>query len=266
MKNERALPEIEIEGTSFLVDVKTNNLIEKDNPQNKLYLFDMDVNEQGYSFWYDKNERSFGPTAAPSDTNVFVTVAPLVELDPEGMATKFGYTVEQIQGKTDYEVIVDQDALALRSTGKLPTIDIAGHLFYVDYQMEMLRPEDDFGSNGITFEDLDEFYSEETNSCIVPYDPKSHETAAIDYWSITTFPKDVIAVSIPTARQMDPVAYSRETGFDLKECLMEYGIRSEFKAEQIPWEKTGLVEDIKRNQAAKQVEKKQTGKKKGRGI
>lgn len=266
MEEERELPEIEIEGTVFLVDVQRNILRQKENPDNELYIFDMKVHDHGYSFWYDKNEKGFSPTSSVSKNNAYVTISPLIEIDPTGMAEKYGYSVEHLKGKTDYDVMVNEDALALRMHGKSPTIDIAGYLFYVDYRMEMLRPENDLQSNGITFEDLEEFYEEHTNTCLVPYDPERHETGVIDYRAITETPKDLIAVSIPLPRQMDPVAYCIQNGFDLEKCLMEYGMRLEFKAEQVPWEKTGIMSDIKRNRVKMQAQKWKSTKKKGRGL
>ncbi|MGJ1359996.1 hypothetical protein ACR79K_25155 [Sphingobacterium siyangense] len=45
---------------------------------------------------------------------------------------------------------INQEAYDLRvNKGMLPTIDIAGHTFYVDIRMDMLRPKDDFLSKGI---------------------------------------------------------------------------------------------------------------------
>ncbi len=38
--------------------------------------------------------------------------------------------------------------------GMLPTLDIAGHTFYVDLRMNKLRPKDDFISKGIDFTEI----------------------------------------------------------------------------------------------------------------
>ena len=49
----------------------------------------------------------------------------------------------------------NQEAYDMRvNKGMLPTIDIAGHTFYVDIRMDMLRPKDDFLSKGIVFSDI----------------------------------------------------------------------------------------------------------------
>src|SRR3546814_3269854 len=91
------------------------------------------------------------------------------------MAEKYGISLADLEGKTDYDVMVDQKALELRLAGSLPTIDISGHTFYVDYNMGMLRPKDDFLSKGITFKDMDYCYDEYARRCVVTYDPRSEE-------------------------------------------------------------------------------------------
>ena len=41
--------------------------------------------------------------------------------------------------------------------GILPTIEIAGHPFYVDLRMNKLRPKDDFISKGIDFTEIKDY-------------------------------------------------------------------------------------------------------------
>lgn len=266
MEKERELPEIQIEGTPFLVDVQTNMFREKADPENELSLFYMDMREKGYGFSYDKQNKTFRTPHSPNEDCVYVRIKPLAELDPEGLAAKYGYAVDQIKGKSDFEIMVDQQALEKRLNGHLPTIEIAEHTFYIDYNMEMLRPKDDFLSKGISFKELEDYSDFFDGECRFPYDPKTREIRNPDFDTITEFPKDLIVVSLPPIWQLDPVAHARVFGIDRNECLMRYGIQLEFKAEKIPWEKTGITEDIKRNLAKKKGEKKQTNRKKGRGI
>lgn len=56
--------------------------------------------------------------------------------------------------------------------GLLPTIDIAGHTFYVDLRMDKLRPKDDFLSQGIVFSDIENYFDDTTDSYTIPYNPK----------------------------------------------------------------------------------------------
>lgn len=70
---------------------------------------------------------------------------------------------------------INQEAYDLRvNKGMLPTIDIAGHTFYVDIRMDMLRPKDDFLSKGIVFSDIENYYDEDkrTYHSIQPEDTR----------------------------------------------------------------------------------------------
>lgn len=51
--------------------------------------------------------------------------------------------------------------------GILPTLDIAGHTFYVDLQMDKLRPKDDFRSQGINFTEIKDYYDRDRRACML---------------------------------------------------------------------------------------------------
>ncbi len=53
--------------------------------------------------------------------------------------------------------MIQEKLLQERMQGKLPIIDIAGHPFYVDIRMGMLRPKDDFRTLGIPIKSFDDF-------------------------------------------------------------------------------------------------------------
>jgi len=153
--------------------------------------------------------------------------------------------------------MVDQYAFDLRlNKGRLPTVDIAGHLFYVDIRMDMLRPKDDFLSNGIVFDEIDHYFSEDRNAYLIPYDPKKHEFRELDYDKITDFPKDLIAVQFPFQKDLDPIGWNRHGGWDIKDDLKKIGVKSHFIAQTIPWQQTYLPEIIKENLKRQQKQAK----------
>lgn len=131
--------------------------------------------------------------------------------------------------------------------GILPTIDIAGHTFYVDIRMDKLRPKDDFLSNGIVFSDIQNYYDEDKRAYTIPYNPKTHEFQEPDYRKIKELPKDLIAVRFPSERLLDRIGWNRQYGFELTHGLDKQGLKLQFEAKQIPWEKTFLVDLIKSN-------------------
>lgn len=80
---------------------------------------------------------------------------------------------------------INRKAYDLRvNQGMLPIIDIAGHTFYVDIRMDMLRPKDDFLSKGIVFSDIVTYYNVDKRTYTIPYNPKTHEFQEPDYRNI----------------------------------------------------------------------------------
>lgn len=164
----------------------------------------------------------------------------------------------------------NQEAYDMRvNKGVLPTIDIAGHTFYVDIRMDMLRPKDDFLSKGIVFSDIGNYYDEDKRTYTIPYNPKTHEFQEPDYRNIKELPKDLIAVSFPSERLLDRIGWNRQHGFELTHGLAKQGLKLQFTAKQVPWEKTFLVDLIKSNLKAEKNLQKSTEKpqrKKGRKM
>ena len=153
--------------------------------------------------------------------------------------------------------------------GMLPTVDIAGHTFYVDIRMDMLRPKDDFLSKGIVFSNIQNYYDEDKRAYTIPYNPKTHEFQEPDYRTIKELPKDLIAVQFPSERLLDRIGWNRHYGFELTHGLAKQGLKLQFTAKQIPWEKTFLVGLIKSNLKAEKNLQKPTEKpqrKKGRKM
>jgi len=154
-----------------------------------------------------------------------------------------------------------KEAYDLRvNKGMLPTIDIAGHTFYVDIRMDMLRPKDDFLSKGIVFSDIAYYYDEDKRIYTIPYNPKTHEFQEPDYRNIKELPKDLIAVQFPSERLLDRIGWNRQYGFELTHGLAKQGLKLKFDAKQIPWEKTFLVYLIKSNLKAEKNQQKTTEK------
>lgn len=170
----------------------------------------------------------------------------------------------------------NSEAYDLRvNKGMLPTIDIAGHTFYVDIRMDKLRPKDDFLSKGIVFSEIQNYYDQDKRRYTIPYNPKTHEFQEPDYRSIKELPKDLVVVQIPSERLLDRIGWNRQYRFELTHGLAKQGFKLEFAAKQIPWEKTFLPDLIKSNiktemtlsktaedqQVAKQEQNKTKGRK-----
>lgn len=191
---EKELPIINIEGTDFIVDVMKDELREKANPENVMSIDRLRINGSGdgYSFFYDLSTKNF-PTEERtyelgfSKDLVEAKMPDLVSIDPVSMAEKLNLTVEEVKRKTDYELRIEPGSLLdLRwNKGILPTIDIAGHTFFVDLQMDKLRPKDDFKSIGISFAEIKEYYDRDRRAYVIPYNPTTREFQQDDVLKMT---------------------------------------------------------------------------------
>lgn len=243
---DSSLPICVLEGTEFHVDVTRFQLMEKMNSHNVIPFSKMEDYGDCYRFDYNRTLKNI--PEYPNRTDTEIEIPEFVLLDPEGMARKYNVSIEEIKNKTDFDFMVDQKEFDFRvNKGKLPTIDIAGHLFYVDMQMNKLRPKDDFLSNGISFAEIDDYYSEERGSYLIPYDPKKREFRELDYENITRIPDDLIVVEFPFQTVLDPVGWNRQGGWGLKEDLKHIGLQGHFIAKEVDWKQTFIVDIINDN-------------------
>ena len=252
---EIEMPTLNIEGTEFIVDVIKDELREKSNPENVMSIAQMQESGfgNGYSFHYDLKLKNFPNDALFNDNGhagemVQVDIPDLVKIDPERVAEKYNLSLEEVQNKIDFELRIEAGSpLDLRwNKGILPTLDIAGHTFYVDILMDKLRPKDDFKSKGISFSEIREYYDRDRCAYVIPYNPKTKEFQQDDVSKMNELPKDTIVVQFPHQMNLDVVGWYKKNGNPF--------FRSQFptlhyKARTLPWEETNLIEHIKRNVA-----------------
>lgn len=236
---------INIKGTDFIADSVKHQLIEKAHPKNTIAFEIMRSTDDCFTFDYCVKNKNLPDSDHESTT---VKIPKFILLDPIGPAEKDNYSVDDFKDKSEFEIRVDQQAFDLRvNNGILPTIDIAGHTFYVDIRMDKLRPKDDFLSNGIVFSDIEHYYDLEKRTYTIPYNPAILEFEEPDYQNIKELPKDLIAVRFPSERLLDRIGWNRKYGFEITHGLIKNGLKLQFTAKKIPWEKTFLPDLIKSN-------------------
>lgn len=281
---ERELPIVNIEGTEFIVDVMAEELREKSNPQNIMNIQEMDYVGDGYSFRYDPGVKNL-PDEVPielldEDRELMKVKLPeLIALDPVGMAEKYNLTIEEIKGKTDFDLMVTEGNLHLRwNKGILPTLEIAGDVFCVDLAEGKLLLKDGSASQYIPFAKLWEYFDQHAHSYIIPYNPITHQMQEVNHQTITELPKEIVIVQFPHEYELDRVGWNKKHGFDLSRGLEYLEPKLNIKARTLPWHQTNIPERIKLNlekkMAAQKEEKPEissTSKvlpkiKKGRGI
>lgn len=241
----KELPTHIVEGTEFVVDAQHLQLYEKARPVNKISLFDIRSAAEGYEFLYSPERKNL-PTSIYDDV-ITVKIPEFTQLDPEGMAERYGLHADDVKGKTDFELMVNQEAYQSRKAGVLPTLEIEGHIFFVDIGLDALRPKDNLGSGGILISQIESYYDDEKGKYIIPYNPVKQELQEIKLDSITAIPRDVILVSFPHAYRLDPIGANRKHGVDDQFQLKERNVQSHFKAERIEWKDTVIGKIIKQN-------------------
>lgn len=113
---EKILPTIEIEGTTFIIDVVKEQLVEKSNPHNIMSIRNMFYAGEVYQFDYDVNTKNLAGIESAfdfkeNDTIKKITIPNLTQLDPLRMAQRYNTTVENIKEKTDFELTISTGSL-----------------------------------------------------------------------------------------------------------------------------------------------------------
>jgi hypothetical protein len=244
MKRQRELPLFAIEGTDFVVDVGKHEFREKDHPANRISFFD-DISDAGdhYFLLYDRSTKNYPRGGIDPSVIVEVPIPQMAELDPEGMAAKYGLTVDQVKGKTDFEIIVDQELLAERLAGRLPRIGIAGEQYIIDLHLKELRPEDGFGP-AMHLLKLELSPDEDRYTCY--FDPVFRQVVQVDP-EITELPKGLVLLEIPFMSKLDPVGMAEAYGMEPRDVLKRYPIQKELMAKVTPAAESPLAALVQRN-------------------
>lgn len=252
---------ITIEGTIFEVDIESQRLVEQANPANAISFIDQ-MTDHGthYSMYYDlrrKNQYDTSMGSYESEDWDGIKIPKLIDLDPLAMAEKYGYTVEQLKGKTDYEVIVNPEDLSLRHQGVLPLIEIMeDQLFVIELDQQRLRHLE----NENIILSLKQFdLSGDGLQYIAFYDPAKREIVDIDP-HLTEFPDNVVKIIIPGEIGLDPVATAQMYGINERDLLRRYPMQKEMKAKVIPLSETTIPAMIQRNREQLQLEHQENTK------
>jgi hypothetical protein len=244
MKKLRPVPIFTIEGTSFVVDINKQVLRQTNDQENEIsFINHMQDHGTFYRLLYDQDEKRAAEDLFDQNRVKVIDIPQLTELDPEGMALKYQIPPEQLRGKSDFDVMVDQDALLRRQQGILPQIDIAGEAFTIDLRLQELRNTQYFFPviSLKSFALIDDGSGYEAF-----YHPVIKQIVEIDP-KLTEFPEGVIKIQIPNELGLDPVATARKYGIEEREVLRRYPIHKALKAAVIPLSETNIPGLIQRN-------------------
>lgn len=247
-----------IEGTPFLVDIDKQVLRQTDNPGNEIsFIRDMTDHCSHYDLLYDRLEKNIPRQAVNVAQLKRITVPRLIELDPEGMAAKYGWQASDFAGKSDFQVIVNEQLLEQRHEGALPRIRIAGEDFYVDLRLRELRHAGTFHPvlSLKSFEMTADGWHYEAY-----YHPVIRQLVALDP-KLTELPHNVVKIRIPNEIGLDPVGAARLYNIDERTLLRLHPIQKSLIAEVIPLSETQIPALIRRNREELMLQHRENVKK-----
>lgn len=238
---ERDLPIYDIHGTSFIVDVEYLCLEKAGTRNTSVFLSEMKDVGDGYEFEYSLKSACPYWWLMDDDEPVTVKIPPFVKLDPIGMAKKYNVPVEELNGKTDFEIMVNQHDYDLRlNKGVLPTIEILDDKFYVNIDKQMLCLDNSHSDKGISFEVFEIGSKYDIGYCMYLYDPVTKRLQKPDLENLLDYPKAMVAVKLPHLSEMDPIAVNIKNGNPPQHRLKNMDFRLQCTAEVVPWKETNL--------------------------
>ena len=244
MKNSMDPVVIEIHGTAFAVDLERQVLRRITGPDTVIsFIKNMVDHGDRYTFLYDTIAQKAVDEPYDECNVRLVSIPPMAELDPEGMAAKYNMTLSDLNGKTDFEIICDQPALEKRREGILPVIEIAGEEFVIDLRLQELRHAEYFFPvlSLKSFELTNDGWNYEAF-----YEPVMKQVVNLDP-ELTEFPNGIVRIKIPNEIGLDPVATAQSYGMDERALLRRYPIQKNLKAVIIPLSETEVPRLIRQN-------------------
>jgi len=215
---ERKLPIWKIDNVAYQVDVDYGLLRQVTRPERIIPFVELEDTGTGY--------RRSGKDGA--------VIPYMVKLDPQGVGSKYNIPINQLPQR-DSELKCDRKLLADRLQGKLPTIDIAGHPFFVDLRLDLLRPKDDFKTMGIKLSQLP--VDRSNSSFQFFYDAQEHLPVSYDpNWKVA--PEGLMAIEIPRELVLDPIGTLNKYSNVLKE---KYPFKDRNEAISFDWDSVGLT-------------------------
>ncbi|MEP7372323.1 MAG: hypothetical protein ABI675_02970 [Chitinophagaceae bacterium] len=222
---EYKLPVIPIMGTEFLVDVIKGEFREKANESNAFSFYYLQY--KGTHYILDYNESIKNPIFGNGKN--LIQIPQLIDIDPEGMAIKYDLLPEQLKGKSDFDIRVDQDQYYHRVIlDRLPVIGFYPDTYFVDlaYGKLHLTTDESVTLNIRGKED------EATSEYIFYYE--HHKRKIVEFpTDAPDFPIGVLKVQLPDNYKLDPVFMARMENRDVKDYLMKTPFQSQLEAKQL---------------------------------
>jgi len=230
----------------FIID-KTKKELRQFNRQEFAIPFD-DLKLEGNNYTYqwktiDHNQRGSIAAGNIPEKIINLTIPSLIIEDEKPMVKILIDALNALSLRKLWNFFIADESLAMRLSGQLPTIDLAGTNFTIDWRLRELR-ETEKPWNHLNFEHMKEARRGEGYKFL--YDIKKHTIYQPDE-NLLNLPEDILLLEIPDEMKLDPVAVARDCGLGLTDLLIDFPFRMESTSKNIPLGESQLPDFIENN-------------------
>lgn len=111
---------------------------------------------------------------------------------------------------------------------------------------------------------IKKYYQADQECYYIPYNPATRTIADLENRQINDLPKDVVILSFPSERLMDPVGWNIKHGFDPRMGLKTIGLRNTIIAGRVA--DLGIEKSIGQTKRTAVTPPKRKKQKRGRGL
>jgi len=226
MVMEKQLRVLVIGSTPYIIDAQARCLRQYNDMDTVISFSQLRKGEGHYTGSFNRTGKWISP-GDPLKDPLLEVILPERLLQEAGQLTNLDKAdLNTLSHHKDWGFYMGDEETALRFSGKLPHIELAGSDFTVDWRLKELR-ETNEPWNRIQLDGLEMSDSGEHYLCF--YDTDAHETIN-DISEILARPEKVVLLEIPYEVALDPVAVAREYGIGDIELLPEHPVKMYQKA------------------------------------
>lgn len=261
---EQELEIIAFGAIPFVIDREKHEFRQFNRPDNIIKFEDLKKEEGYYSASFNKNANylSIARLKLSPDNEDHLDVslpAPIID-SPELLTDNFKHDLNISSNHQEWGFYLSDHATALRLSGMLPHIDLAGTDFTIDWRLKQLRETEEPWKN-ISLKEMEMSDSGEEYLCF--FHTETHELFEPDE-NLFDLPDKVVVLEIPYEIKLDPVAVAREYGIGETDLLTDHPFQMKLVAKVTPLSETGLSKFIEENNKKRNDQQDNRGPKRGR--
>jgi hypothetical protein len=231
----------------FVIDREKQEFKQYNKPENIIRFDNLKKAEGYYTVKFDKHSNYLSTNWQKLDTskdNASDIFIPALIIDsPESLTDAFKQDLNTSSHYEEWGFYLGNKDTALRLSGVLPHIDLAGTDFTIDWRLKQLR-ETELPWKNISLEVME--MSDNGREYLCFFNKETHELFEPDE-RLFELPGNVVVLEIPYEIKLDPVAVARSYGMGETYLLPENPVQMQLVAKVTPLIETGLAEFIKEN-------------------